>query len=139
MVAPARTRRLLEALTRYSEQLAELRDLPPGEYLAHQALAGRYLVQVCAQICIDLANHVIASSRWRAPRDFRDAFTVLEENGVLDAGLSVRLRALAGLRNRLVHLYEDVDDTLVHRALPEGLRNLDDFVRTIARLVEEDA
>jgi len=69
----------------------------------------------------------------------RDAFTVLEENGVLDADLSERLRALAGLRNRLVHLYQDVDDTLVHRALPEGLRDLGDFVQTIARLVEEDA
>jgi uncharacterized protein YutE (UPF0331/DUF86 family) len=110
--------------------------LPLEDYLEHHALAGRYLVQVSAQTCIDLANHVIASSRWRAPRDFRDAFTVLEENGVLDPDLAERLRALAGLRNRLVHLYEEIDDSLVHRALTEGLRDLEGYGRAIGRLVE---
>ena len=139
MVAPARVRRLLETLTRYRDQLAELRDLPVQDYLSDHALAGRYLVQICAQTSIDLANHVIASSRWRTPSDFRDAFTVLEENSVLEADLSERLRALAGLRNRLVHLYHDVDDLLVHAALPEGLRDLEDFSRAIARLLDEEA
>lgn len=31
--------------------------------------AGRYLVQVAAQTCIDIANHVIASEGQRSPRD----------------------------------------------------------------------
>lgn len=79
---------------------------------------------------------MIASSRWRVPKDFRDSFTVLEERGVIEARLSERLRALAGLRNRLVHLYEEVDDTLVHSALSEGLTDLDDFARAIARLTK---
>jgi uncharacterized protein YutE (UPF0331/DUF86 family) len=136
VVDPARARRLLEALASYRDQLAKLRDLPPEDYLTQQAFAGRYLVQASAQTCIDLANHVIASSRWRAPRDFRDTFTVLEENGVLDSELGERLRALASLRNRLVHLYEDVDDSLGHRPLPDGLRDLEAFGRAVARLVE---
>ena len=139
MVAPARVRRLLETLARYREQLAELRDLPVEDYVRHHALAGRYLTQVCAQTSIDLANHVIASSRWRTPKDFREAFTVLEENGVLEPDLSERLRALAGLRNRLVHLYEEVDDVLVHEALSDGLHDLEDFSRAIAQLMEGDA
>lgn len=136
MIDPARTRRLLEALAGYRDQLAALRDMPLEEYLENEALAGRYLVQVSAQTCIDLANHVIASLRWRAARDFRDAFTVLEEHSVLDATLAERLRAVAGLRNRLVHLYADVDDALVHRALPEGLQDLEAFGRAIAELVD---
>lgn len=137
MVDPDRVRRLLGVLARYRGQLAEFAELPPEEY-AEQALAARYLVQVSAQTCIDLANHVIASSLWRAPRDFRDAFAVLEENDVLDAALAARLRALAGLRNRLVHLYEEVDDSLVHRALPEGLRDFDAFGQAIARVVADE-
>jgi uncharacterized protein YutE (UPF0331/DUF86 family) len=139
VVDPARARRLIEALASYRDQLAKLRDVPLEDYLDQHALAGRYLVQVSAQTSIDLANHVIASSRWRAPRDFRDAFTVLEENGVLDTELAERLRALAGLRIRLVHLYEDVDDSRVHRALPSGLRDLEAFGRAIARLIEVES
>jgi uncharacterized protein YutE (UPF0331/DUF86 family) len=139
MVDPDRVRRLLEALADYSRQLADLRDLDLGTYVAQHALAGRYLVQASAQACIDIANHVIASSGWRSPRDFRDAFTVLEENEALEAALAERLRSLAGLRNRLVHLYEEVDDELVHKALPEGLSDLDAYAKAIARLLDGTA
>lgn len=137
MVDPPRVRRLLEALANYRDRLSELQGLPVERYVAEQAFAGRYLVQAAAQACIDIANHVISSEGWRVPRDFRDAFTVLEEKGILDASLAERLRGLAGLRNRLVHLYEDVDDSLVHEALAEGLRDLDAFSRVIARLAEQ--
>ncbi|MDQ3989756.1 MAG: hypothetical protein M3291_11260 [Actinomycetota bacterium] len=56
--------------------LDRLRELPITEYLRGEVYAGRYLVQVSAQTCIDLANHIIASEGWRAPRDFGDTFTV---------------------------------------------------------------
>jgi uncharacterized protein YutE (UPF0331/DUF86 family) len=93
-------------------------------------------VQASAQACIDLANHVIASSGWRTPTDFRDAFTVLEEEDAIDGELAERMRALAGLRNRLVRVYDDVDDRIVHASLAEGLDDLSRFARVIARLAE---
>ena len=136
MVDPARIRRLLEALEDYRARLERLRDLPAAEYKGDTAFAGRYLVQASAQVCIDIANHVIASSGWRTPEDFRDSFTVLEENGAIDGELAERMRALAGLRNRLVHVYEEVDDRLVHESLREGLQDLSDFSRATARLAE---
>lgn len=70
------------------------------------------------------------------PEDFWDAFTVLEERQALEAGLAERLRRLAGQRNRLVHLYGDIDDALIHRNLQTGLEDLDAFGRAIARLVD---
>ncbi len=139
MVDPDRVRRLLGSLSDYRDRLAELREMETDAYVREQALAGRYLVQVSAQSCIDIANHVIASEGWRVPADFRDAFTVLEENGVLDPRLAERLRALAGLRNRLVHLYEEIDDATVHRALGAGLDDFDAFGAAVARLVDDEA
>lgn len=136
MVDPGRVRRLLEDLADYRGKLATLSELRAAEYQGDRAFAGRYLVQVSAQVCIDMANHAIASSGWRTPADFRDAFTVLEEEGVLDGELAERMRALAGLRNRLVHVYEEVDDRIVHESLSEGLNDLSSFSRAIARLAE---
>lgn len=49
--------------------------------------------------------------------------------------LAERMRTLAGLRNRLVHVYADADDAIVHASLPEGLTDLDAFSRAAARLV----
>ncbi len=136
MVDPARVRRLLAGLDEYRKRLAALRDLDPGEYRDDRAYAGRYLVQASAQACIDLANHAIASSGWRAPTDFRDAFTVLEEEGAIDGDLADRMRTLAGMRNRLVHVYDDVDDSLVQESLTEGLQDLSRFAKAIALLAE---
>lgn len=110
--------------------------MPVDRYIAEHGFAGRYLVQSSAQVCIDLAHHVISSEGWRSPRDLRDSFTVLEEQGALSAELSERMRALTGLRNRLVHVYEEVDDALVHSYLEQGLADLDSFARAITRLLE---
>lgn len=137
MVDPDRVQPRLELLRRYRTRLEELRRLSPDDYVEKEAFAGRYLVQAAAQICIDIANHVIASEGWRAPRDFRDSFTVLDEQGVLDADLASRLKALAGLRNRLVHLYDEVDDYFVHEALQEGLGDLDGFARAVTAFASE--
>lgn len=137
MVDPDRVRRLLGMLASYRDHLVGLRELPRERYVAEEAYAGRYLVQAAAQTCIDVANHVIASEGWRVPADYRDAFSVLEEHAVLEGEQARRLRALAGLRNRLVHLYEQVDDALVHEALAEGIDDLDAFARSVAALLEE--
>ncbi|WP_226352213.1 MULTISPECIES: DUF86 domain-containing protein [unclassified Pseudonocardia] len=85
MVDTDRVRRLLVMLERYRDLLAE--DAP-------DPFRRRHLVQTAAQICIDLANHVIAADGHRTPRDYGDAFRVLAEVGVLDDGLAGRIAAL---------------------------------------------
>lgn len=133
MVDRDRVHERLELLNDYAEELRTLCGLPVDRYLKQERYTGRYLVQVAAQTCIDLAGHLIASEGWRAPRDFGDAFTVLAERGLLDEALAGRLRALAGLRNRLVHVYDSIDDERVHSSLSDGLADLDRFAAAIAR------
>jgi uncharacterized protein YutE (UPF0331/DUF86 family) len=125
----------VELLAGYLFELRRLRDLPIVEYLHHEVYAGRYLVQVAAQTCIDLANHLITSEGWRSPRDFGDSFTILGEHSVIDDALAGRLRGLAGLRNRLMHVYDEIDDTRVHKSLVAGLPDLDTFATALAKLV----
>ena len=137
MVDPDRVRRLLSQLDEYVGALRTLGALDVDRYL-EERFAGRYLVLAAAQVVIDVANHVISSEGWRVPADFRDGFTVLEEHDVLDAELAERLRALAGLRNRLVHLYADVDDTRVHHALAQGVVDLETCASQVARFMTPD-
>lgn len=126
MVDPDRVRRLLAMLERYRDLLA---DDAPDPYRR------RHLNQTVAQICIDLANHVIASDGHRPPRDYGDTFRVLAEVGVLDDALAEHLVALAGARNLVVHLYAEVDDDRLARAVREGgLADVDAFAARIAAL-----
>lgn len=138
MIAPERVRTKLALLERYRRRLERLAALPPEEYLTEHDLEGRYAVQVAAQICIDVANHVIASEGWEPATDFRESFTRLEERDVVTSEFAERLRALAALRNLLVHLYGDVDDALVHAYLPDAVDDLTTFARLIAELTEDD-
>lgn len=126
MVDADRVRRLLTMLERYRGLLAQ--D-DPDPYRR------RHLVQTCAQLCIDLANHVIAAEGHRVPRDYGDAFRILAEVGVLDDALAERMVALAGVRNLIVHLYAEVDDERLDRAVrASGLDDLDAFAARIAAL-----
>jgi uncharacterized protein YutE (UPF0331/DUF86 family) len=93
------------------------------------------LVQVAAQICIELAGHVVASNGWRRPRDYADASTVLQEHEIVDPELGRHLQRLAGQRNVLVHLYAEGDEDEIHRNLQRGLGDLDEFAKAIARLL----
>lgn len=127
MVESERVRRLLTMLERYRSLLA-VDD--PDPYRR------RHLVQPAAQICIDLANHVIAADGHRVPRDYGDAFRVLAEVGVLGDDLADRMVALAGARNLIVRLYAEVDDDRLARAVRVGgLDDLSAFAVRIAALV----
>lgn len=138
MVDPDRVRRLLGQLEEFRARLADLRDLPRDHYVAEKAFEGRYLVQAAAQLCIDVANHAIASEGWRVPADFGDAFAVLQDQGVLDTELAARLQDLAGLRDLLVHAYADIDDARIHAALQDGLQDLSRFAQAVAVLTADD-
>ncbi|MGH3869055.1 MAG: DUF86 domain-containing protein [Pseudonocardiaceae bacterium] len=65
----------------------------------------------------------------------KDSFTILGAHGVIDDALAGRLRGLAGLLNRLVHVYDEIDDTRVHASLAAGLPDLDAFATALAKLV----
>lgn len=128
MVDPDRVRRLVASIERWRDVLA---DEPADAY------ARRYAVQSAAQACIDLANHVIASEGWRVPADYGEAFTVLAEHDVIPEDLADRLRALAGLRNLLVHLYDEIDDDRVAREARSGIGDIEAIARAVALLVDE--
>ena len=129
MVDLDRVRDKLAALTTYRDELRSI-DADDGRPTAR--FSRRYLVQAGIQVCIDLSNHLVASEGWRTATDFRDAFSRLAEHGVIDPGLSGRLQAMVGMRNRLVHLYDDVDDAQVARVVDEDLGDWDAFARAFA-------
>lgn len=112
--------------------------LPADEFVASVDRRGsaRYHLILAAEAALDVGTHLIARRRWRTPRGYADVFTVLAEAGALDAALGQRLSRFAGLRNRLVHRYWDVDDALVHSMLDTDLDDLDRFIAACAEALD---
>ena len=134
MVDKAKLDQMLSNLRRYSEALRRLAEQPREAFLANpdQIGSAKYHLLIAIECCIDVANHIIASENLRFPKDNADSFVVLTEQGVLDPGMKDSLRAMARFRNRLVHLYWDVEDARVHEYLRDSLGDLHAFARAIA-------
>lgn len=131
-----RVERLLDRVRQYHQELGRLGSLGPDEFLDDPDKVGsaKYHFVVVIEAAIDLANHVVASEGLRVPRDNAGSFAVLVEAGILPKKRQARFRRMAAFRNRLVHVYWDVDDRLVYDSLHDSLDDLDAFAAAIARL-----
>ena len=80
---------------------------------------------------VDLCNHIIAKNGLRTPEDYADTFQVMEEKGAFDSEFTGALTQMARFRNRLVHIYWDIDDaelfSIIQTRLPDIRRFLKDF------------
>jgi uncharacterized protein YutE (UPF0331/DUF86 family) len=91
-------------------------------------------LQLAAQACIDIANHIVADSGFRAPSSYGDAFIVLMEEGILPEDLTESMKMIAGFRNILVHDYLKIDDQSVYNSL-SNLKDLTNFAWYIEKLL----
>ena len=109
----------LNKISRSSEQ----------DFLKDKILIGgaKYYLQVSIECCLDVVNHIIASERFRPPKDYADSFSILEENGILESSLVINLRQMAKFRNRLVHLYGEIDDKFVFEFIQKDIENIRKF------------
>ena len=125
-------------LENYLGLLKEISKESEEAFLKNQIIIGsaKYYLQVSIECCLDVANHIIASERLRAPNDYADSFTVLEEKGIFHQPLGQRLRQMAKFRNRLVHLYGDIDDKYVYEFLKTDVEDIRKFRKIIIEQYE---
>ncbi|RLC60941.1 MAG: DUF86 domain-containing protein [Chloroflexi bacterium] len=130
MVDPDILASILNNLRGYLKKLAILAALPPQEFTRYftNVESAKHLLQVSIECCLDIAHHIVSDEGYRIPENYYDTFVVLHEEGILPADFMPTLRQMVSFRNRMVHLYWDIDDTIVYRILQE---NLDDFNRYI--------
>lgn len=125
-------------LENYLGLLKEISKESEEAFLKNQIIIGsaKYYLLVSIECCLDVANHIIASERLRAPNDYADSFTVLEEKGIFHQQLGQRLRQMAKFRNRLVHLYGDIDDKYVYEFLKTDVEDIRKFRKIIIEQYE---
>ena len=121
-------------LDEFLKILKGIQRTPLDVFLKDKILIGsaKYYLQISIECCLDIANHIIASEHLRAPEDYADTFKVLEENGIVEQEEGIKLRQMAKFRNRLVHLYGDIDDAYVHDFMLHRLQDILNFEAAIA-------
>lgn len=120
--------RKLADLDLYLRQVAEYRGVSLEDYRGDwkiQRIVERTL-QMGIELCVDVANHVIADRGLRVPVTYAEAFDVLAEAGLLPGSERAAMVRMVGFRNVIVHEYARVDAEIVVRILHQ---HLDDLAR----------
>ncbi len=91
--------------------------------------SAKYSLIVAIEGVVDLCNHVIAKNSFRTPEDYADTFRVMEEKGAFDAEFTQTLMQMVRFRNRLVHIYWDIDNIELYRILQTRLDDIRRFLR----------
>lgn len=130
-----RLRELVGHIRSACRQLRDLASSGMGRFLEDPSSlnSAKYLLIVATEAALDICNHLAARQGGRSPEDYADCMTILEEMGVLDQDLRVRMSKMARFCNPLVHLYWKVDDQEVFRIVNEHLGDFDLSLAAVAR------
>jgi uncharacterized protein YutE (UPF0331/DUF86 family) len=140
VVKPQKVLSILNSLRGYREKLGQLAAVLETEFLRDftKVESAKHLLQISIESCIDIAHHIIADNGYRAPQDSYDAFVVLNEEKIVPDDFLPTLRQMVSFRNRVVHLYWDVDDQAVQGIVKNNLDDLDRFASLVADYVARE-
>ena len=93
--------------------------------------AAKYNLQVCIEALIDVSNHVVARERWGIPSTSAEMVKLIIKHGVLGKDKEPSLVQMVKFRNRIVHLYQEVDDSEIYRILQENLDDIKGFIQAV--------
>jgi len=119
--------------------MSYLSFLKKSSFQIHIKIASaKYFLIVSIEAAIDMCNHLISKNRFRVPEDYADTFKVMEEAGVISGEFVERLREMAKFRNRLVHIYWEVDDEVVYEILREDIQDIINFVDILMKFLSKN-
>ncbi|MFH0971623.1 MAG: DUF86 domain-containing protein [Candidatus Micrarchaeota archaeon] len=131
--------RIKDKIGEVEAYLKELDAFVPTTYASYEkdlkakAACERYFEKI-TEALVDLASLVIKDSGLQLPEDDKEAFSILEKSGLINANLSQKLREAKGMRNLIAHEYGSVDDKLVFEAITsEIVRDAKLFLKAIKK------
>ena len=123
----------LRLIAKYYNTLEKFRSTSIDDFLAdfHQQLVVERLLQLMTQAAIDINEHILSKLNPGKSETNFDAFIELGQYGVISTELATQLAPSAGLRNRLVHEYDDIDPKQVFKAISFVLELYPLYVRQL--------
>jgi len=82
-------------------------------------------IQRACEASIDLAMHLVSKHKLGLPKTSRDAFKILQGNGMLEDHLAITLMNMVGFRNIAVHDYQSLNIDILKSIIE---KHVDDFL-----------
>lgn len=87
---------------------------------------------------IDIDQHIIAEigKGDEKVKGYEDTFYVLSEMGIYTESFANEIAPSAGLRNRLVHEYNDTKDKIIYESIKDIIKQYTNYCRYILNFIQ---
>lgn len=120
----------IDRIRRYKRDLHDFGNISRADFRGNRErqYAVLHAMQNAIEACIEIASHIVSADRLGAPRDYASLFSLLEHHRILPTTVADQMRQMARFRNRIVHLYWDVDLDLVYDYLTQRLEDFEVYL-----------
>lgn len=129
--------RKINLISKDLKRLRPISGFSLKEYLGkyeYEVLTERYLERIITRM-IDINYHLITETGNPPPSDYFESFIEVGRLKILPVAFSRKLAQSAGLRNRLVHEYNSLDEKKVYLALKAGIKDIPKYLRYINNFI----
>ncbi len=133
----------LKLLNKYYLLLTDVRKKQYKDFEKDAILQGsseRFL-QLAIESCLNIGNRLISLEQFNKPTDtpetYADIFVQLKNIGVIDSSFCDRFVQMAKFRNRLVHLYWEIDKKKVYEIIRDNLEDFKLFEQNVVKFLKD--
>ena len=133
-----KVRKISYEISMAAQRLEELKGLSKEDFFAdpHKIGSAKYHLIVAIEGMIDLCNHIIAKNAFRTPENYADTFKVMAENGAFSKNFLETLVRMARFRNRLIHIYWEVDNNEIYNIIQTRLEDINVFLEFFGAFID---
>ncbi|MGB9663282.1 MAG: type VII toxin-antitoxin system HepT family RNase toxin [Moorellaceae bacterium] len=96
----------------------------------YEAAATRML-QVTIEAMLDICAHLVAREGWGLPKTYVETIELVARHGLIPPELIDTYKAMARFRNRVVHLYDEVNSAEIWNIIQNHLEDFKPFIAGI--------
>ena len=131
-------------MNKYYLTLLEIQKLEEETFIQedlYRASSERYL-QIAIESCLNIGNRLISLYQFKKPVDtpetYADIFIGMKKLGVIDDDFGQRLVKMAKFRNRLVHMYWEIDAETLYRFINNDLEDFKLFEQNVVEYLNKN-
>jgi len=128
----------INLMLKYLNRLRLFDSLTFNEYLDNfdQQLIAERLLQLLIELASDINSYLLVEIYQVTPQTYFDSFVEAGNNGIINPVLATELAPASGLRNRLVHQYEEINSRIVFESISDALRQFPLYIREITNYLK---
>ncbi len=120
------------------DELAKLDQIAKYDYEAFRSTpfvadASLRNLQIIIEALIDVSSHIVARQNLGLPKTYADVIKLMVQGGIIPAEKEETYVNMVKFRNRIVHMYDDVNLKDVHEILQTRLDDIREFVGFIVQ------